>query len=103
MSEWDERKRSGNAQPMKELVDKLMNAYQLQGKMTEMEVLSKWEEMMGKAVASRTTNIQIRQGILIIALNSSVMRDELQHGKQVIIQRVNETAGKQIIHDIWFE
>lgn len=103
MSEWDERKRSGNAQPMKELVDKLMSAYQLQGKMTEMEVLSKWEEMMGKAVATRTTNLQIRQGVLIIRLNSSVMRDELQHGKQIIIQRVNETAGKQIIHDVWFE
>lgn len=103
MSEWDERKRSGNAQPMKELVDKLMSAYQLQGKMTEMEVLSKWEEMMGKAVAIRTTNLQIRHGVLIVALNSSVMRDELQHGKQIIIQRVNEAAGKQIIHDVWFE
>ena len=33
MKEWDERKRSGNAQPMKELVDKLMTAYQLQGKL----------------------------------------------------------------------
>lgn len=103
MNEWDERKRSGNAQPMKELVDKLMSAYQLQGKMTEMEVLSKWEEMMGKAVAIRTTNLQIRHGVLIVALNSSVMRDELLHGKQIIIQRVNETAGKQIIHDVWFE
>jgi hypothetical protein len=103
MSEWDERKRTGNAQPMKELVDKLMSAYQLQGKMTEMEVLSKWEEMMGKAVATRTTNLQIRLGVLIIRLNSSVMRDELQHGKQIIIERVNQTAGKKVIHDVWFE
>jgi hypothetical protein len=31
------------------------------------------------------------------------MRDELQHGKQIIIQRVNETAGSKLIHDIWFE
>ena len=103
MKEWDERKRSGNAQPMKELVDKLMTAYQLQGKLNELDVLSKWEEMMGKAVAVRTTNIQIRSGVLIVALNSSVMRDELLHGKQIIIQRVNETAGKQIIRDVWFE
>ena len=103
MNDWDERKRTGNAQPMKELVDKLMSAYQLQGKMTEMEVLSKWEEMMGKAVAVRTTNLQIRQRVLIIRLNSSVMRDELAHGKQIIIERVNQTAGKQIIHDVWFE
>ena len=103
MSEWDERKRSGNAQPMKELVDKLMSAYQLQGKLTEIDVLNKWEELMGKAVATRTTNLQIRHGVLIVALNSSVMRDELLHGKQIIIQRVNETAGKQLIHDVWFE
>ena len=103
MNEWDERKRSGNAQPMKELVDKLMTAYQLQGKLTELDVLNKWEEMMGKAVAVRTTNLQIRSGVLIVALNSSVMRDELLHGKQIIIQRVNETAGKQLIHDVWFE
>jgi hypothetical protein len=103
MSEWDERKRSGNAQPMKELVDKLMAAYQLQGKLTELDVLNKWEEMMGKAVSTRTTNLQIRSGVLIIALNSSVMRDELLHGKQIIIERVNQTAGKKIIHDVWFE
>ncbi len=103
MSEWDERKRSGNAQPMKELVDKLMSAYQLKGKMTEMDILNRWEEMMGKAVAVRTTNLQIRSGVLIVALNSSVMRDELLHGKQIIIERVNQTAGKKIIHDVWFE
>lgn len=103
MSEWDERKRSGNAQPMKDLVDKLMSAYQLKGKLTEIDVLNRWEEMMGKAVAMRTTNLQIRSGILIIGLNSSVMRDELLHGKQIIIERVNQTAGKQLIHDVWFE
>ena len=31
------------------------------------------------------------------------MRDELAHGKQIIIERVNQTAGKKIIHDVWFE
>ncbi|MDR0803169.1 DUF721 domain-containing protein [Fluviicola sp.] len=103
MSEWDERKRSGNAQPMKDLVDKLMSAYQLKGKLTEIDVLNRWEEMMGKAVAVRTTNLQIRSGVLIIRLNSSVMRDELLHGKQIIIERVNQTAGKQLIRDVWFE
>lgn len=103
MNDWEERKRSGNAQPMKDLVDKLMTAYQLKGKLTEMEVLDQWEEMMGKAVAIRTTRLQIRSGVLILGLNSSVMRDELQHGKQIIIERVNQTAGKQLIHDVWFE
>ncbi len=103
MNDWNDNKRSGESRPMKELVDKLMTAYQLKGKLAEMEILNKWEEMMGKAVAIRTTKLQIKSGVLIIGLNSSVMRDELQHGKQIIIQRVNETAGSKLIHDIWFE
>lgn len=102
MSEWNENKRSGHATPMKELVDKLMRAYQLQGKMTELDVLDKWEEMMGKAVAFRTTKLSIRNKTLYIELNSSVMRDELVHGKQIIIERVNQQAGFRIIEDVWF-
>jgi hypothetical protein len=102
MSDFNENKRSGNAAPMKDLVDKLMRAYQLQGKMTELEVLSKWEEMMGKAVAFRTTKLSIRDRVLYLELNSSVMRDELIHGKQIIIERVNKEAGFRIIEDIWF-
>jgi hypothetical protein len=102
MNDWNENKRSGNAAPMKDLVDKLMRAYQLQGKMTELDVLSKWEEMMGKAVAFRTTKLSIRDRVLYLELNSSVMRDELIHGKQIIIERVNKEAGFRIIEDIWF-
>lgn len=101
-NDWNENKRQGEAAPMKDLVDKLMRAYQLDGKLLEMEVLNKWEEMMGKAVSFRTTSLKISNRVLYITLNSSVMRDELQHGKQVIIERVNQTAGKSLIDDVWF-
>jgi hypothetical protein len=30
------------------------------------------------------------------------MREELQHGKQIIILRVNEKAGFELITDIYF-
>jgi hypothetical protein len=57
---------------------------------------------MGIAVANRTKSIQIRNKKLILQLDSSVMRDELAHGKQIIIDRVNEKAGFEIVNDIWF-
>lgn len=102
MKEWNEQKRSGEPTPMSEVVDKLLRAYQLKGKMVELDVLNRWEEMMGKAVAIRTTDLQIREKVLYITLNSSVMRDELQHGKEVIKERVNQLAGFRIIEDVWF-
>lgn len=98
----DERKRSSEHSLLGDVVDKLMKAYRLDGKLKEIDVISKWEEMMGRAVFLRTKNIYIRNGILHLEMDSSVMRDELQHGKTVIIQRVNETAGHQLIRDVWF-
>jgi hypothetical protein len=35
-------------------------------------------------------------------MDSAVMRDELSYGKQVIIQRINEKAGFDMIRDVWF-
>jgi hypothetical protein len=102
MSDLNENKRTGEPAPMKDVIDKLLRAYQLKHKMTELEVLDKWEEMMGKAVAYRTTKLSIRDKVLYLELNSSVMRDELIHGKQIIIERVNQQAGFRIIEDIWF-
>ena len=98
----DERKRGSEHSLLGDVVDKLMKAYRLDGKLKEIDVLSKWEEMMGRAVFLRTKNMYIKNKVLFLELDSSVMRDELQHGKTVIIQRVNETAGEEIITDVWF-
>mgnify|MGYP001345592437 CR=1 FL=1 len=41
--------------------------------------------------------------VLIITLDSAVIREELAHGKVVIIERVNQYANKEIITDVWFK
>jgi len=98
----NEYKRNSNEAPLKEVIDKLLKAYRLDGKMKELDVLEAWPEMMGVAVANRTTEIYIRNKTLIVRMDSAVMRDELRHGKQVIILRVNEKAGCELINDVWF-
>ncbi|MBN9292876.1 MAG: DUF721 domain-containing protein [Flavobacteriia bacterium] len=99
----EENKRSSEFKPLGDLVDRLMKAYQLDGKLAEIDVLSKWEEMMGKAVAMRTRNIYIKDKVLILEIDSSVMREELMFGKKVIIQRINEASGKELITDVYFK
>lgn len=98
-----EFKRNATETPLKDLIDKFLKAYRLDGKMKEMDVLNGWKDMMGIAVANRTEKLYIRNRILHIKMSSSVMRDELAHGKQIILLRVNEYAGSKIIDDVWFE
>ena len=86
-------KRTSNEAPLKEVIDRWLKAYKLDGKMKEIEVVNAWPELMGTAVAHRTKEISIRNKTLYLKMESSVMRDELAHGKSIIIQRVNEHAG----------
>lgn len=95
-------KRTSNEAPLKDVIDRWLKAYRLDGKMKELDIINAWPEMMGTAVAHRTKEISIRNGTLYLKMDSSVMRDELAHGKQVIIQRINEVAGFEIINDVWF-
>ena len=95
-------KRTSNEAPLKDVVDRWLKAYGLEAKMKELDVVKAWPELMGTAVANRTSEIYIKNKKLFLKMESSVMRDELQHGKSVIIQRLNEYAGKEIINDVWF-
>ena len=98
----NDNRRSSNDAPLKDIIDRLMKAYGLDKRMKEMDVISAWPELMGTAVANRTKELKIRDKVLYVVMDSSVMRDELQHGKQIIIERVNERAGYEMITDIWF-
>ena len=98
----DERKRTSNETLLGDAITQIMKAYRLDGKLKEIDVLSKWEEMMGRAVSLRTKNIHIKNRILYLEIDSSVMRDELLNGKSVIIQRINSHAGFEMITDVWF-
>jgi predicted nucleic acid-binding Zn ribbon protein len=97
-----DRKLDKNQHLLGDLVNKLMKAYRLDGRMKEMDVIAAWPEMMGIAVANRTKSISVRNKTLYITMDSSVMRDELSYGKSIIIERVNQQAGCELITDVWF-
>lgn|SRR5690606_23980011 len=99
----DERERKSEFKALGDIVDRLMKAYHLDEKLLELDVLGKWEEMMGKAVAQRTKSIYIKDKVLILTIDSSVMREELKYGKNVIIQRINEYANKEVVTDVYFK
>ncbi|NRA12480.1 MAG: DUF721 domain-containing protein [Crocinitomicaceae bacterium] len=95
-------KRTSKEAPLKDVIDRWLKAYGYEGKMKEIEIIQSWPEMMGTAVAHRTKDIYIKNKKLFLKMESAVMRDELSYGKQVIMQRINEKAGFEMINDVWF-
>jgi len=98
----EEFKRTADNQPLQEIMDRLFKVYKLDDKLKEVDLIAAWPELMGPAVAHRTVKLFLKDSVLHVQIDSSVAREELAKGKQIIIDRLNSYAGKKIISDLWF-
>ena len=69
-------------------------------KLSEVGVINSWEETVGKAISSRTTKIYIRDHVLYVHLNSSVVRNELLMLREALREKLNQKAGSEVIKEI---
>jgi predicted nucleic acid-binding Zn ribbon protein len=94
--------RKPNDITLKEGIDKMLKVYRLRGKFDETSIVAMWPELMGKAIANRTTQIYIMQKKLFVRIESSVIKNELLMVRTGIIQKLNERAGSEVITDLVF-
>jgi hypothetical protein len=85
-----------------EVISDYKKEMKIDGKLREVALVGSWEKIAGRAVASRTTRIYVKEGILHVHLKSSVIRSELLMMKESIRSRLNDEAGSEIITDIVF-
>ena len=83
-----------------EALDDYIKEMNLGPKLKEVAVINSWEEIVGKAISSRTTKIFIKDSILYVHLNSSVVRNELLMLRESLRERLNKKAGSEVIKDI---
>ena len=83
-----------------EAVNDYIKELNLGGKLNEIAVINSWEEIVGKAISSRTTKIFIKDHILYVHLNSSVVRNELLMLREALREKLNKNAGSEVIIDI---
>jgi predicted nucleic acid-binding Zn ribbon protein len=94
--------RKPNDITLKEGISKMLNVYRLRSKFDETSIVAMWPDLMGKAIANRTTQIYISQKKLFIRIESSVIKNELLMVRTGIIQKLNERAGSEVITDLVF-
>ena len=94
--------RKPNDLTMKDAVSKMLDVYRLRRKFDETSILAVWPEIMGTAIANRTTQIYIHDKKLFIRIESSVIKNELVMVRQGIIQKLNEHAGSEVITEMVF-
>lgn len=92
--------RRNQTQNISEIIAAILKANGMEDKLSEVRLIKSWEELLGKSVARRTKDLQIRNRTLFVTLTSPVARNELMMIRDELIKRLNEQAGKQVIDKI---
>jgi predicted nucleic acid-binding Zn ribbon protein len=92
--------RRSNTQTIAEVIHEYIDALKIRRKLKESRIEKQWEELMGKNAASLTRKIYVKEGVLYIYLNSSVLSNEILMMRETLIKRINEKAGEELITKI---
>lgn len=91
-----------NEYSLKEVLDELIKSYRLEGKLLETKVINSWEKVVGGIFAKHTTHLSIKNKILYVKVDSSVLRSELSMARTKLVDSLNKEVGQKVIEDIIF-
>ncbi len=83
-----------------EALKEFISTNKLQKGIDKVLVKEAWVSLMGNGVNNYTTALDLRNSTLFVSLSSSVLREELSHGKSKIITLLNEELGREVVTKI---
>lgn len=93
-------KRFNEELPISDVLKEFMQNNRLQPGMDKINVKEAWANLMGNGVNNYTRDIMLKGTTLYVELTSSVLREELSHGKEKIVKMINEELKREVVKDI---
>ncbi|WP_440881648.1 DUF721 domain-containing protein [Tenacibaculum sp. C7A-26P2] len=90
-------KRENDSYSIKELMESYIQKGNLKKGFQKIHIEEAWDKLMGIGVKSYTDEVKLQNGTLFVRLSSSVLREELNYGKEKIIKMLNEEMEDEVI------
>jgi len=85
---------------LKDVFKELIKSYKWEDKLDEVKLINSWENIVGKMIADHTTRMTVKNRVLYINLDSSVIRNELMMARSKIVEAINKEMGAEVIKDL---
>lgn len=83
-----------------EALKHLLEQSHWKSKIHELRLRDEWETIVGKTISKYTRNIDITQKVLTIYTDVAPLKQELQLGKEQLMQRINEYFEDRVVVEI---
>ena len=85
-----------------EILKKSLKRLDLSPKLEEYGVWPIWNEIVGATIARNAQPEKIRNGTLFVKVSSPTWMQELQYMKEMILEKLNQSLGKEVVRNIFF-
>jgi hypothetical protein len=93
-------RRLSNESTIGDVLSEIIQVNKLQGGIDDVAVKEAWKSLMGNGVNTYTKNVVLKGSTLYVELTSSVLRQELQYGKDKIIKMINEELMREVVKEV---
>lgn len=83
-----------------EAMQEMLREFKLKSRFDETRVRTLWASLMGKTIATYTTEINVRKKVLYLTIISAPLKQELSFAKEKIIKLINEEMGEEYINEV---
>ena len=91
-----------NTEKLGDVIMQLLRQEGLETPLNQYRLIDSWKDVVGPVIFIPSTNIYIKNQSLYVQLSSSVIRQELQMGREILIRNLNSRVGAQVITNIIF-
>ena len=91
-----------DAQQIGDMIRRFFRQNGLESPLNEYRLVHAWNDVVGPVISRYTTNLYIKNQILYVHLSSSVLREELMMGRDMLVSNLNQQVGAQVIVNILF-
>lgn len=91
-----------NTEQIGDVLRQFLRQQGLETPLNEYRLVDAWKDVVGPVITRYTTGLFIKNQVLYVSLSSSVIRQELLMGREMLIRNLNAQVGSQVIVNIVF-
>lgn len=91
-----------NTEQIGDVLRQFLRQQGLETPLNEYRLVDAWKDVVEPVITRYTTNLFIKNQVLYVSLSSSVIRQELMMGREMLIRNLNAQVGSQVIVNIVF-
>lgn len=95
------KNKENREKPIGNVLDAMFKKYRLQPKMREIDIVNRWEEIVGSLVFKHTSEIKMLNKTLYVKFDNAPLKNEMFLQKDLLLKRVNDAFEEQIIEKIF--